>query len=50
MQGVVPKFSRTPGEVRHTGGAKGEDDRAFFCGEIGLSEAEWENLVAQKVI
>ena len=50
MQGVVPKFSRTPGEIRHTGGAKGEADRAFFCDEIGLSDAEWETLVAEGVI
>jgi hypothetical protein len=50
MQGVVPKLSRTPGGIRHTGGAKGEADRAFFCDEIGLSNAEWETLVAQGVI
>ena len=50
MQGVVPKFARTPGEIRHTGGAMGEADRAFFCDEIGLSAAELENLVAQGVV
>jgi crotonobetainyl-CoA:carnitine CoA-transferase CaiB-like acyl-CoA transferase len=50
MQGIVPKFSRTPGEIRHTGGVKGEADRAFFRDEIGLSEVEWETLTAQGVI
>ena len=35
MQGVVPKFSRTPGEIRHPGGAKGEASRSFYCDEVG---------------
>jgi succinyl-CoA--D-citramalate CoA-transferase len=50
MQGVIPKFSRTPGEIRHTGGAKGEAGRAFFRDELGVDAAEWEALVAQRVV
>jgi crotonobetainyl-CoA:carnitine CoA-transferase CaiB-like acyl-CoA transferase len=50
MQGVVPKFSRTPGEVRHPGGAKGEAGRGFFCDEVGLSEAEWSDLTTAGVV
>jgi len=50
MQGIIPKFSRTPGEIRHTGGAKGEAGRAFFRDEVGVDAAEWEALVAQGVV
>jgi crotonobetainyl-CoA:carnitine CoA-transferase CaiB-like acyl-CoA transferase len=50
MQGVIPKFSRTPGAIRHTGGAKGEAGRGFFCDEVGLSPAEWDALATQGVV
>jgi crotonobetainyl-CoA:carnitine CoA-transferase CaiB-like acyl-CoA transferase len=50
MQGIIPKFSRTPGEIRHTGGAKGEAGRAFFRDEVGVDATEWEALVAQRVV
>ncbi len=50
MQGVVPKFSRTPGEIRHPGGAKGEAGRAFFCDEVGISADEWDELTASGVV
>lgn len=50
MQGVIPKFSRTPGEIRHPGGVKGEASRAFYCDDIGLSPAEWDSLVAAGVV
>ena len=44
MQGVTPKFPRTPGEVRHSGGALGADNRAIFIDELGLSEHEFATL------
>jgi len=50
MQGVTPKFARTPGEVRHSGGALGADNRAIFIGELGLSEREYSALLAEGVI
>ena len=50
MQGVIPKFSRTPGEIRHTGGAKGEADRGFYLDEIGLTQPEWDALAADGVV
>lgn len=50
MQGVVPKFSQTPGEVRHPGGALGQDNEAVFRGLLGLDETELERLKALKVI
>jgi crotonobetainyl-CoA:carnitine CoA-transferase CaiB-like acyl-CoA transferase len=50
MQGVTPKFGRTPGEVRHAGGALGADNRAVFIDELGLSESEFSALCAEGVI
>ena len=33
---VLPKLSRTPGEVDHLGPGHGEHNEAVFCGELGL--------------
>ena len=50
MQGVTPKFARTPGEVRHSGGALGADNRAIFIDELGLSESEFSALQEEGII
>lgn len=50
MQGVTPKFARTPGEVRHSGGALGADNRAIFIDELKLSESEFSALQSEGVI
>lgn len=50
MQGVTPRFSRTPGEVRHSGGELGADNRAVLIDELGVSESEFASLQAQGVI
>ncbi len=50
MQGVVPRFQRTPGEVRHAGRALGADNREVFVEELGLSETEFAALQAEGVI
>lgn len=50
MQGVTPKFARTPGEVRHSGGALGTDNRSIFIDELGLSESEFSKLQSEGVI
>ena len=50
MQGVVPKFAETPGEVRHSGGGLGADNRAIFIDELGLSERDFERLHTEGVI
>lgn len=50
MQGVVPKFSTTPGKVRYPGGALGQDNEVVFRDMLGLDEAELERLKALKVI
>ena len=50
MQGVVPKFSETPGEVRHAGGPLGADNLSVFRDMLGLDEAAIERLRRERVI
>jgi crotonobetainyl-CoA:carnitine CoA-transferase CaiB-like acyl-CoA transferase len=50
MQGVTPRFLETPGEVRHSGGALGADNRAVFVEGLGIAEAEFERLAAAGII
>jgi len=49
MQGVVPRFSETPGAVRHAGPAMGQHNDEVYGG-LGLSAAEIAGLRARKVI
>ncbi|MDO8977316.1 CaiB/BaiF CoA-transferase family protein [Reyranella sp.] len=49
MQGVVPRFSETPGAVRHAGPAMGQHNEEVY-GRLGLSAAEIADLRARKVI
>ena len=37
MHNVVPRLSATPGEIRRAGGALGQDNRAVYESELGLS-------------
>lgn len=50
MQGVVPRFAATPGEVRHAGRALGADNERFYRGELGLSEEAYAALIAEGVV
>lgn len=50
MQGVVPRFAATPGEVRHAGRSLGADNRAIYIGEMGMSERRFAELLASGVI
>jgi crotonobetainyl-CoA:carnitine CoA-transferase CaiB-like acyl-CoA transferase len=50
MQGVVPKFSDTPGAVRHAGRALGADNRAVYVESMGMSEQKFADLQASGVI
>jgi crotonobetainyl-CoA:carnitine CoA-transferase CaiB-like acyl-CoA transferase len=50
MQSVVPRFLDTPGEVRHAGRALGADNREVYQGMLGLSQQEYDALIAQGVI
>ena len=49
MQGVVPRFSETPGVVRHAGPSIGQHNEEVYGG-LGLSAAEIEGLKARQVI
>src|SRR5690606_5147412 len=42
MQNVVPKFSKTPGRVRHAGLAMGTHNEEFYLGELKLERAHYE--------
>ncbi len=50
MQGVVPKLSRTPGEVRHAGQALGASNARVHGELLGMSEADIERARAQGII
>lgn len=50
MQGVVPRFEATPGEVRHSGRALGADNHEIYVKTLGLSEAQFSDLKTQGVI
>jgi crotonobetainyl-CoA:carnitine CoA-transferase CaiB-like acyl-CoA transferase len=51
LPGVVPKLSRTPGEIRHTGPREpGSDNEEVYLGRLGLARAEYERLRANGVI
>jgi formyl-CoA transferase len=50
MQGVFPRLSATPGEVRWSGPALGQHNDEIYRGLLGVSEAELEDLRQSKVI
>jgi crotonobetainyl-CoA:carnitine CoA-transferase CaiB-like acyl-CoA transferase len=50
MAGVVPRFARAPGAIRHSGGALGRDTDAVLGEELGLDAAELQRLRADGVI
>lgn len=50
MQGVVPRFVETPGQVRHSGRHLGADNRSIFMDTLGLTEDEFNSLQSEGVI
>jgi crotonobetainyl-CoA:carnitine CoA-transferase CaiB-like acyl-CoA transferase len=50
MTGIVPKFSRTPGEVKSAGPSLGEHTVAVLRDLVGLSDDELASLEAAQVI
>jgi len=48
--GIVPKFSRTPGEVEFLGPQHGEHNEEVYRGELGLSEEEFADLENEGII
>lgn len=49
-QGVVPRLSRTPGEVAHLGPAHGEHNEAVYVGEFGIGRDRFDALRADGVV
>lgn len=50
MNGVVPKFSRTPGEIDHIGPSLGADTESVLTTIAGVSPDELETLRADGVV
>ena len=50
MQGAIPRMTRTPGKVRHPGRGLGEDNDAVYLNELKISEEEYAQLKARKII
>src|SRR5690606_13897154 len=50
MQGVVPKFSDTPGNVRHAGKRTGADNREVYVRKLGLGDDDLARLEREQVI
>jgi crotonobetainyl-CoA:carnitine CoA-transferase CaiB-like acyl-CoA transferase len=50
MPAVLPKFSRTPGGIRWSGGSIGEANHRFFIDEVGLSAGELSQLSSHGVV
>lgn len=50
MPGIIPKLSRTPGQVKHAGGPLGRDNDTIFREMLGLDESEIEKLRMDGVI
>lgn len=50
MQNVTPRFSETPGHIRHSGRRIGADNEAVFLQELGLGKAEYQSLKSEGII
>ena len=50
MANVVPRFGGAPCEIRHAGGALGQDNTAFYQGELALSSTDIARLQETGVI
>jgi len=51
MPGIVPKLSRTPGQIHHAGPTGiGEHNREIYCDWLGMEEPEFLTLQSEEVI
>lgn len=50
MQNVVPRFSESPGEIRHTGPELGAHNHEVYKGLLGLDDEEIRRLAGNGVI
>ena len=48
--GLVPKFSRTPGEVEFLGPRHGEHNEEIYQNELGFSDSELATLKEEGII
>lgn len=48
--GIVPKFSRTPGDVEFLGPRHGEHNDEVYCDELGVDDETYERLQEEGVI
>ena len=48
--GIVPKFSRTPGQLRHLGPAVGQHNAAVYSEWLGIDAAQLDALTAEGII
>lgn len=47
---TVPKFSRTPGEVRHAGPGHGQHNESYYLGDLGMDPGRYDELREAGVI
>ena len=51
MAGIVPRLTATPGAVRHAGPlTPGEHNEEIYCGRLGLSRRQLEELTSRGVV
>ena len=50
MQGVVPRFVGTPGDVRHSGRELGADNEDVYMNLLGLGKTELDRLKSEGII
>ena len=50
MAGIVPKFSRTPGEVSTVGPRLGEHTRAVLSELAGVDDGTWDDLLKHGIV
>ncbi len=50
MHNVLWKMSDTPGQIRFTGRKLGQDTKEILCAELGFTDEEFDNLVAEGAI
>lgn len=50
VPGIVPKFSDTPGEIRHIGPAMGAYNEEVYKQLLGMSDADYKALIEKKII
>jgi len=50
FQGIIPKFSETPGRVRHACHPLGAHNEEIYCGLLGCSRDELADLMAAGIV